>query len=160
MKSLKETFRSSKARIHDPLVRWLRPKVSAFGQRHRLAPRIRIANRWARKHPKKTFAYMVVTLLTVIFTDLTITAFSYSDRENPMTTIATVEPIFDGFRAIQANKQAHQEQILSLAAKGRSVKSEIDSLIAIPEKSHSDSITIIQRYRQLQTIANSLKNNE
>ena len=37
---------------------------------------------------------------------------------------------------------------------------ELDSLIAIPHKTHGDSIRIIKRYGQLESIVKSLNNNE
>lgn len=77
-----------------------------------------------------------------------------------MATIANMTPLFDGFRTIQANKDMHRSTLLELTAKGQSIREELDSMIALPYKSHADSVRIVQRYRQLEGIVKSLKNND
>ncbi len=80
---------------------------------------------------------------------------------NPeLARIANVEPIFNGFRTIQANKEAHRKTILELTSQGQSIRQELDSMIRIPVKSHADSIGIIKRYNSLENIAKSLKQND
>ena len=81
-------------------------------------------------------------------------------KESNVNMIANVEPIFNGFRTIQANKDTHRRTIMELAAKGQVVRHELDSIIAIPAKSHEDSIGIIRRYNQLENIVKSLKQND
>lgn len=84
-------------------------------------------------------------------------------QESELQSIAKVEPIFSGFRTIQANKEEQRRQIMGMASDGKAVKHELDSLIAIPRKTHADSIDIIRKYRQLEQIVKSLKhydNNE
>ena len=77
-----------------------------------------------------------------------------------MSQIANVEPVFNGFRTIQANKDNQRKALLEMTAKGQSLHQELDSLIAIPHKSHRDSIEIIRRYNSLEKIVNSLKQND
>lgn len=74
--------------------------------------------------------------------------------------IALVEPMFQGFRAIQANKNVHRTTLMELTGRGQELREELDSLIALPRKSHADSIRIVQRYWQLEHIVQSLKNND
>ena len=74
--------------------------------------------------------------------------------------IALVEPMFQGFRTIQANKNVHRTTLMELTGRGQKLREELDSLIALPRKSHADSIRIVQRYRQLEHIVQSLKNND
>ncbi|EJW90733.1 hypothetical protein EVA_21159, partial [gut metagenome] len=61
---------------------------------------------------------------------------------------------------IQTNKSLHHSTLKQLTHKGQLLHEELDSLIAIPHKSHQDSIHIVQSYNQLESIVKSLKNNE
>ena len=67
---------------------WLQPKVSAFGERHRMAARIRLANSWATRHPKRTFGYVVGTLLMVLFCDIAIAGLRAENSMENMSQIA------------------------------------------------------------------------
>ncbi len=160
MKSLSRTIRDSRLRTHNVIRAWLKPKMGAIGTRYRLAARIRMANGWATRHPKRTFLYVVGTLLTVLLGDLMVAGMRAEMKEPNVNMIANVEPIFNGFRTIQANKNTHRRTIMELAAKGQVVRHELDSIIAIPAKSHEDSIGIIRRYNQLENIVKSLKQND
>lgn len=160
MKSLKKTITDSRLRTSNQVKSWLQPKVGALGKRHRIGARIRIANRWATQHPKRTFGYVVGTLLMVLVCDVMIAGMRAEMKEPDVNFIANVEPVFNGFRTIQANKVAHRQSVLDMTSKGQTLKHELDSLIAIPHKSHTDSIGIIKRYSQLENLVKTLKQND
>lgn len=160
MKSLSRTIRDSRLRTHNVIRAWLKPKMGAICTRYRLAARIRMANSWATKHPKRTFVYVVGSLLMILLGDMMVAGMSAEMKEPNVNMIANVEPIFNGFRTIQANKDTHRRTIMELATKGQVVRHELDSMIAIPAKSHEDSIGIIRRYNQLENIVKSLKQND
>ena len=156
-------MRDSRLRTNDAVTGWLKPRMGAIGTRCRLAARIRMANRWAARHPKRTFGYVIGTLLFILLGDVAITGAKLESNEPDISTIAQVEPIFSGFRNIQAGKETQRRQLVDMTDKGRRLHRQLDSLIAIPRKSHSDSIEIIRRYRSLEQIVKSLKqydNNE
>lgn len=159
MKSIRKTIRNSRLATSNQIKAWLQPKMGAIGTRYRLAARIRLANSWATRHPKRTFGYVVGTLLTVLFCDIAITGIRAESQMGDVSRIANVEPIFNGFRTIQANKEAHRKTILELTSQGQSIRQELDSMIRIPVKSHADSIGIIKRYNSLENIVKSLKQN-
>ena len=144
-------------------------RLGEVGTRFRLAGRIRLANRWARKHPLRTFACVVGSLAfllagniagDVLLTDNRKTDEAVWTGTESFNGIALVEPMFQGFRAIQANKNVHRTTLMELTGRGQELREELDSLIAIPRKSHADSIRIVQRYQQLEHIVQSLKNND
>lgn len=156
-------MRDSRLRTNDAVTGWLKPRMGAIGTRCRLAARIRMANRWAARHPKRTFGYVIGTLLFILLGDVAITGARLESNEPDISTIAQVEPIFSGFRNIQAGKETQRRQLVDMTDKGRRLHRQLDSLIAIPRKSHSDSIEIIRRYSSLEQIVKSLKqydNNE
>ena len=160
MKSLKKTISDSRLRTSNQIKSWLQPRLGSVGRRYRLAARIRIANRWATQHPKRTFGYVVGTLLMVLVGDVMVTGMKAEMKEPDVNMIANVEPVFNGFRTIQANKDTHRRTVLEMTSKGQAVKHELDSLIALPHKTHADSICIIRRYGQLENLVKTLKQND
>lgn len=160
MKSINKTIKDNRIKTHQAVCGWLKPRMNAVGTRWRIAARIRLANSWATKNPKKTFGYVVGTLLMVLLVDVAFTG-ARAEMNNPeLARIANVEHIFNGFRTIQANKEAHRKTILELTSQGQSIRQELDSMIRIPVKSHADSIGIIKRYNSLENIVKSLKQND
>ena len=160
MKLLKRTIRDSRLKTHNVIHTWLKPKMGAIGSRYRLAARIRMANRWAARHPKRTFAYVVGSLLMILLGEMMFAGMRAEMKEPNVNMIANVEPIFNGFRTIQANKETHRKTFLDMTTKGQSIRHELDSMIANPAKSHEDSFGIIRRYNQLENIVKSLKQND
>lgn len=157
---LRKTFRNNSEKAHSSVSSWLRPKVNSFGRKHKIAARIRLANAWATRHPKKTFGYVVTTLLMVFIFDIIISGARLESQDPNFEKIAIVEPIFDGFRRIQSNKEAHQKEVIELTNTGTELRQELDSLMAIKAKSHDDSVAIITRYSRLEAIVKSLKHND
>ena len=167
MKSFRKTLRDSRLQTHQLVRSWLQPKLGAIGIKYRLPGRIRLANIWARKHPRRTFAYVTGSLLLVLVANIAVDGLFAKSNElnepnelNELSVIAPVDPMLEGFRAIQANKTVHRGTLMDLTAKGQLLHEELDSLIALPHKTHADSIHIIQSYRQLESIVKSLKNND
>ena len=103
MKSLKRTVRNSRLKTHNVVSAWLKPRMGAIGSRYRLAARIRKANGWAAKHPRRTFAYVVGTLLLVLVADVAFTLTRTETAEPELDMIANVEPIFNGFRTTRTS---------------------------------------------------------
>lgn len=154
---LRTVIKNGKAKAHGAISDWLKPKVSSLNKRHRIAARIRLANRWATKNPKKTAAHVVSSLLVMFVMNIIVTGARLESQEPKLSEIAQVEPIFDGFRRIQANKETHRNRIADLTRQGNELRHDIDSLMSIPSKSHDDSIKIVTRYKQLEQVANTLK---
>lgn len=164
MKSLRKTLHESRLKTHQQVRSWLQPKMGAIGTTYRLAARIRLANAWAIKHPKRTFAYVTGTLAFVLMGNIWISGANV-DSSNELNgvnrnLISNMEPLFSGFHTIQANKDIQRTTLMDLVAQGQELREELDSMIAVPNKSRIDSARIIQRYRQLENIVKSLNNNE
>lgn len=117
---------------------------------------MRLANRWATRHPKRTFGYVAGALLSIFIGDVMLSGIKTEMKEPDINTIAHVEPVFNGFRTIQTNKEIQRKNIMELTSRGLTIKNELDSLMALPRKSRADSMVIIKRYRELETIAKSL----
>jgi hypothetical protein len=143
---------------------WLHPYLHGLGKRWRLAARIRLANIKARKHPKRTFGLVVGCLLLVFVFDVSMNFRSHEQQtmlgESPMSDIAQMDPLFEGFRHIQANKAVQQNELQAMAAEGKALHAQLDSLLALPKKTHRDSLRIVSGYHRLETIVKSLKYND
>ncbi len=159
MKSFRKKIQESRLKTHLLVRSWLQPKLGVIGRRYRLAARIRLANRWAAKHPKTTFAGVAGTLLLLLVSTVAIDSGNGKQSEPDVSSIAAMEPVFQGFRTIQANKDIHRSVLTDMTVKGQLLRHELDSMIAIPVKSREDSLRIILKYRQLENIVKSIKNN-
>ena len=157
MKSLKKKLRESRLKAHDMMRAWLRPKIQAVGTRYRLAARIRLANSWAAKHPKRTAGCTVGVLAAVLVLNVAVDGGKKEPDIPKAGMIADMQPVFSGFRTIQVNKDIHRRTLEELTAKGQEIRHELDSMIAIPVKSHGDSVNIMKRYRQLENIVKFIK---
>ena len=82
-----------------------------------------------------------------------------TDNAHGIGTITSMEPLFQGFRTIQSNKGLHHATMLELADSGRAIRRELDSLIAMPRKTHGDSLRIVRQYRRLENIVKFINNN-
>ena len=160
---IRKKLRESRLRTHLQIRAWLQPKLGKAGERLRLAGRIRLANIWARRHPKRTFACATGVLSLLLVCSLV------TERESPekdniivpdINGIASMEPLFQGFRTIQSNKGLHRVTMLELADSGRAIRRELDSLIAIRRKSHGDSLRIVRQYRRLENIVKFINKGE
>lgn len=161
MKSLRKIGRAHRLKTHDQIKAWLQPKLGSIGTKYRLAARIRLANAWARKHPKRTCACVVGTLSFLLAVTVTLDGMRPNDGQEPdISAIASMEPLFSGFRTIQANKGVQRQTLLELAAEGQVLREELDSMIALPHKSRADSVRIVRQYGKLESIVKSLKNND
>lgn len=161
MKSFRKTLQENRLKTHHLIRSWLQPKLGSVGTKYRLAGRIRLANIWARTHPRRTFTYVTGSLFFLLASTVAIDSMTLSDKREPdVSSIAQLEPLFAGFRTIQANKSVHRFTLTELPREGQLLREKLDSLIEIPHKSHKDSIHIVQSYNRLESIVKSLKNND
>ena len=107
MKSFRKKIQESRLKTHLLVRSWLQPKLGVIGTRYRLAARIRLANRCAAKHPKTTFAGVAGTLLLLLVGTVAIDSGNGKQSEPDVSSIAAMEPVFQGFRTIQANKDSY-----------------------------------------------------
>lgn len=157
MKSLKKTLREGRLRTHEKVRSWLQPKLADMGTRYRLPTRVRLANRRASKHPKRTFVMAVGTLLVLLVGTAAIDSGRTETQMPCMDMIADMTPVFTGFHTIQAGKSSHLHTLQELTLAGQEIRQELDSMIAIPCKTRTDSMHIIQNYRKLENIVKFIR---
>ena len=134
--------------------------IRSFLSHFKIRERIDRMNLWAEKHKKRTVAITigVLTLSLILGSWLT---FSPDSKEPDLFGGMTdVRPDFEGMRRIQRLKSLQVEQTTDLTHRGQRLKHDLDSLIAIPVKSHKDSVDIMVKYRQLEIVVDYLNNKQ
>lgn len=128
--------------------------------------KIEKCNQWASENRKTFFALVVgflvfafVTTSISILYDLTRKPSSDGslDLSGKNTPIENIQPMMNGLRQIEETKKSTKLEIKQMTDNGMLIHKELDSLLAIKDKSHEDSVRIVQDYRQLQNIVNFLK---
>ena len=105
-------------------------------------------------------AFSFVTTFITILYDLTrkdVSADTQMELSGKSSEIENIQPMMNGLRQIEETKKNEKFEIKKLTDKGVQIHKELDSLLAIKDKSHEDSVRIVQDYRQLQNIVNFLK---
>lgn len=118
MKSLRKTIQENRKKTWNFFQSHLQPKLCAIGTRYRLAARIRLANAWAMKHPGRTFACVVGSLLFVLCGDILVNSQTVKTKAIDVSIIGNIEPVIQGFHAIQSNKNVHRQTLFGLTDKG------------------------------------------
>lgn len=138
---------------------YLFPLVIEFRERLRLDGRVRLANRWGRKHPKRLFAYFVSSVLCIGICDFVISSCIFAcDKNNEQQKVLTVQPMFQGMHEINARKMSIKNNYDMMVQKSKQLGMELDSLNAIENKTKEDSIDIKVKREQIIIISNLIRN--
>lgn len=161
---IKEKLRTSGKNRDRQVARLLGGLLEPLLDRTRIRERIQKANRWAACHPRMTCCLTVGLLSLSLLVNLWLALGCSREGGHSaeadglgLGTIADVQPMFSGFRRIQRGKTLQTSRFNAMVADGRRIKSELDSLVALPAKDHGDSTAIVVKYRQLEYIVQTLK---
>lgn len=140
----------------------------------KLPDKVGTLNSWATRNPKIFFRSTVGILSFVVFTSIVSLGVSYlkaglesRSQENNKETVSQQETFGDPmvmdninhFQQIDDTKKVIRNERKALTDKGLFIKHELDSLMALPVKTHDDSIQIVMQYNNLKIIVDFLKNN-
>ena len=144
----KERYRLRKARV------W----GYKFGKKYGLGDKIAKANVWADGHRRKTAGILFsVNFCIYIIGFLLCMSGNEADGnsiKDPMQDFAQVQPIFSQLHRIEDMKTVQKHTYVQLSNRAVKLKREVDSLMAMPRKTHQDSVLALQKYDELQTIMN------
>ena len=144
----KERYRQRKARI------W----GYKLGKKYGIGDKIAKANLWADGHRRKTAGILFsVNFCIYIIGFLLCMSGSEADGnsiKDPMQDLAQVQPIFSQLHRIEDMKTVQKKTYVQLSNRAVTLKHEVDSLMAMPRKTHQDSVLALQKYDELQTIMN------
>ena len=134
--------------------------IRSFLSNFKIRERIDRMNLWAEKHKKRTVAITIGVLTLSLILGSWLTFSSDSKEPDLFGGMTDVRPDFEGMRRIQRLKSLQVEQTTDLTNRGQRLKHDLDSLIAIPVKSHKDSVDIMVKYRQLEIVVDYLDNKQ
>ena len=160
--SKKNKSKKKKIRKWKRVLRW---RVWNLSKHWKLRERIAKGNQWAKDNPKKFFHWTVGVLsfflvLTIIFS---IAAFLTDEqkKQKPLVgengEIENIQPMFDGLHNSENNKKVIKSEVHDITDEGLEIKKELDSLVALPYKTHEDSVQMYRDYKRLESIVNFLK---
>ena len=144
----KERYRLRKARV------W----GYKIGKKYGIGEKIAKANVWADGHRRKT-AGILFSVNTCIYLIGFVLCMSGSEADgssikDPMQDLAQVQPIFSQLHRIEDMKTVQKKTYVQLSHRAVKLKREVDSLMAMPGKTHQDSVLALQKYDELNTIMN------
>lgn len=134
--------------------------IRSFLSHFKIRERIDRMNRWAEKHKRRTVAITIGILTLSLILGSWLTFSSDSNESELFSDMTDVRPDFEGMRRIQRLKSLQVEQTTDLTNRGQRLKHDLDSLIAIPVKSHKDSVDIMVKYHQLEIVVDYLDNKQ
>ena len=144
----KERYRLRKARV------W----GYKIGKKYGIGEKIAKANAWADGHRRKT-AGILFSLNTCIYLIGFILCMSGNQTDgssikDPMQDLAQIQPMFSQLHRIEDMKTVQKKTYVQLSNRAVKLKREVDSLMAMPRKTHQDSVLALQKYDELKTILN------
>ena len=144
----KERYRLRRARI------W----GYKIGKKYAIGEKIAKANAWADVHRRKT-AGILFSVNTCIYLIGFVLCMSGSEADgssikDPMQDLAQIQPMFSQLHRIEDMKTVQKKTYVQLSHRAVKLKREVDSLMAMPGKTHQDSVLALQKYDELNTIMN------
>lgn len=136
----------------------LTPYLLRINRFLRWSSRKRLINRWAGKHPYQFFgltfcSFGIILLMTFIPGQSDGTNIPLKDE---LQSVPNVNRSLNQLQAIQSVKDRQSKEVAQLIYDGARIRKQLDSLIAIPQKSHKDSLEIVRKHKQLKIIVNTI----
>ena len=143
----KERYRLRKARI------W----GYKLGKKYGIGEKLAKANAWADGHRRKTAGILFSVNFCIYLIGFLLCMSEEgngSSIKDPMQDLAQVQPMFTQLHRIEDMKTVQKNTFVKLGSRVVTLKHEVDSLMAKPNKSHADSVLALAKYEELQTIMN------
>ena len=143
----KERYRLRKARI------W----GYKLGKKYGIGEKVAKANAWADGHRRKTAGILFSVNFCIYLIGFLLCMSEEgngSSIKDPMQDLAQVQPMFTQLHRIEDMKTVQKNTFVKLGSRVVTLKHEVDSLMAKPNKSHADSVLALAKYEELQTIMN------
>lgn len=119
-----------------------------------------MANRWARKNPKRLFGAFLLSMAFVFTIDVIVTTIIKNSRKSGVPDMFVVTQSFDGMRTLDSNRENMRLVLSSLIDEGQNLVNQIDSISKIENKTEQDSINILSALNRLNVITNFISNEE
>ena len=143
----KERYRLRKARI------W----GYKLGKKYGIGEKVAKANAWADGHRRKTAGILFSVNFCIYLIGFLLCMSEESNSssiKDPMQDFAQVQPIFSQLHRIEDMKTVQKNTYAQLGNRVVTLKREVDSLMALPDKTHADSVQALAKYEELKTMMN------
>lgn len=134
--------------------------IKSFLVKFKIKEKVAQANKWAEANKKRTSCITIGVLLLSLILGSWLTLTARQNEATMLSGLSDVKPMFDGMHRIQKVKSLQVEQTTELTNKGKQLKHELDSLVALPIKTHKDSTDIVVKYKQLEIVVKYLDNKQ
>lgn len=147
-------FKKTKAKKDARIAKGIKSLLSKF----KIKEKVAAANKWAEANKKHTSVITISILMLSLIVGSWLTFTASQNEATMLSGLSDVKPMFDGMHRIQKVKSLQVEQTTELTNKGKQLKHELDSLVALPVKTHKDSMDIVVKYKQLELVVKYLDN--
>lgn len=150
-------LKAKRQSIHDSIKGAAQEFCFGIGVKFKLKERIAALNKLASLHPKQTAALTIGAFTLSLAVNLMLSTSEHKEATPDFGNIADVQPMFEGMRQIQSAKTMGQRIVVGFVDEGQRLRRELDSLVALPIKSHTDSVQTVAKYKRLEKIVDKLK---
>ena len=144
----KERYRLRRARI------W----GYKMGKKYGIGEKIAKANAWADGHRRKTAGILFSVNATIYIVGFLLcmsgNEVDGNSIQDPMQDLVQIQPMFSQLHRIEDMKTVQKKTYVQLSNRAVRLKHEVDSLMAMPGKTHQDSVLALQKYDELKMIMN------
>ena len=110
-----------------------------LGKKYGIGEKVAKANAWADGHRRKTAGILFSVNFCIYLIGF---------------LLCMSQPMFTQLHRIEDMKTVQKNTFVKLGSRVVTLKHEVDSLMAKPNKSHADSVLALAKYEELQTIMN------
>ena len=129
-----------------------------LGKKYGIGEKIAKANAWADGHRRKTAGILFSVNATIYIVGFLLcmsgNEVDGNSIQDPMQDLAQIQPMFSQLHRIEDMKTVQKKTYVQLSNRAVRLKHEVDSLMAMPGKTHQDSVLALQKYDELKTIMN------
>lgn len=134
--------------------------LQAWSAKKEIPEKIEALNAYAEENKKRTLVIaFCITFLLFLFSIVMSLRSCHSPKEEPIFPVMMkddVGELITSKQRIEEVKQQHVNEERSILLQGKQLQRELDSLIAIPHKTHRDSLEIVRKHKQLEHIVKYL----
>ena len=158
MFNIKKKGREKARKFHVAIKAQFSPLLARLGEKLRIGARVRWANKWAKRHPKRLMVnYSAFAALLIGFT-LLIDGYQISKRNTDTLGLKSIPSMRHRLQSLNNTEIQHErirQEVYALGQKGMTICNELDSLMKLPNKTHEDSLRIYRNYEILNNTFNS-----
>ncbi len=162
MYGIKRKGRENSAQLYKVLQTYISPIVRQFSEKIKLQRKIRIANIWAKRHPKRLMVYYIsfaICLLSItLIADFSIKRDSSEDLG--LKDIPSMSHRLQSLNNTEIQNERIKQEVGELGAKGMLLYNQLDSMMKLPYKTRQDSLKILSTYDILNNTFNKQKGHE